>query len=284
MKRLILLFVLFVPLMCGAKKSEPTRLRLCSFNIRIKANEDVPIGASWETRRDRACQYILDNNIDIVCFQEVTTEMLPDIVERLPQFGHREQGRMGNPKNDEMTPVFYRKDKYEELAHGTFWYSETPDSVGSKSWDAYFPRVATWIKLRDKQTKQIFVATSTHFDHRGQVARRESGRMLPGMLQKIAGKYPAFVAGDFNTTRGSDAYSAIVGNPYVLRDAYFMSPKHTGVRYTVHCYSTILPKDAPTIDFMFLSKHFQVLQTHYEPDIPDAPLSDHNPIWADLEF
>ena len=284
MKKLFLLLAVLTPLLGQAKKTTPTHVRWCSFNVRLNTKKDIPIGASWESRRDRVCQYLRDNKLDVVGFQEVTTSMLPEMAERLPEYAYVAQGRRGTPTGDEMTPVFYLKEKYDELAHGTFWYSEHPDSVGSKCWDTPIPRIATWVKLRDKQTKRVFIALSTHFPLSSNLARTESGKLLVAKTAKIAGKNPAMLGGDFNMSENHPGYAAIVGNPYVLRDAYYMSPHHTGVRYTYQQFSKIAPWEAPRGDFMFVSEQIQVTRTHFEKDIPDEPLSDHNPIWADLEF
>lgn len=284
MKRILLLLLAVLPLCSYARKDKTAHVRWCSFNLRINAREDALIGASWESRRDRVCQWIQDNAIDIVGMQEVTTSMLPDVVERLPEYAYVAQGRWNREKGDEMVPVFWRKDKYEELDHGTFWLSETPDSAGSRGWDAVFPRIATWVKLRDLATGKVFVALSTHFDHKGRQARIESGKLLQSKMLSIAGKNAAMLAGDFNMSDTSEGYAALVGGKYVLRDAYYMSPQHTGVRYTYQAFSTVPPSRGPRGDFIFVSRQISVLQTHFEPDVPDLPLSDHNPIWADLEF
>jgi endonuclease/exonuclease/phosphatase family metal-dependent hydrolase len=140
------------------------------------------------------------------------------------------------------------------------------------------------VKLRDLATGKVFVALSTHFDHKGRQARIESGKLLQSKMLSIAGKNAAMLAGDFNMSDTSEGYAALVGGKYVLRDAYYMSPQHTGVRYTYQAFSTVPPSRGPRGDFIFVSRQISVLQTHFEPDIPDLPLSDHNPIWADLEF
>ncbi|MCR4921987.1 MAG: endonuclease/exonuclease/phosphatase family protein [Bacteroidaceae bacterium] len=284
MKRIILLILLLAPLCCNAGKKQPCNVRWCSFNLRVNTKEDIPKGASWETRRDRCCQYLKDSNIDVVGFQEVTTSMLPDLVERLPEYGYVAQGRLNREDRDEMTPVFYRKDKYDLLDSGHFWLSETPDVPASKGWDTSVPRIASWVKLKDKATGKVFVALSTHFDHKGHQARIESGKLLQKMMVKIAGKHPAMLAGDFNMTDTTPGYAAIVGGPFVLRDAYYMSPEHEGVRYSYQAFSTIPPEKGHKIDFIFVTSQVEVLHTCITKDVPDAPLSDHNPHWADLRF
>jgi endonuclease/exonuclease/phosphatase family metal-dependent hydrolase len=58
------------------------------------------------------------------------------------------------------------------LESGQFWLSENPDEKFSKSWDSSLPRVATWVRLKDKKSdgREVLFA-NTHFDHRGVEAR-----------------------------------------------------------------------------------------------------------------
>ena len=65
MKKLFLLLAVLMPLLGQAKKTAPTKMRWCSFNLRVNAASDAEIGCSWESRRDRVCDWIHDNGIDI---------------------------------------------------------------------------------------------------------------------------------------------------------------------------------------------------------------------------
>ena len=61
-------------------------------------------------------------------------------------------------------PVFYRKDKFEVLDMGSFWYSETPSAPGSKGWDSYSPPCATGCisaSARTDGNSTISIRTST---------------------------------------------------------------------------------------------------------------------------
>ena len=268
----------------GNKKEQVTNVRWCTFNIRCIAGIDNEQGVGWDSRKDRACQWVKDNGIDVVGMQEVTHQQLVDILERLPEFDYVGVGRTDGKEGGEYTPVLFLKDKYEALDRGNFWLSETPDSAGSKGWDAALPRVASWVKLKDLATGKVFMAVNTHFDHIGKVARVESAKLIMQKIQEIVGNKPAAVTGDFNITDTNPAYATMVGSPFVMRDAYYMSPEHLGVRYSYHAYSTVAPEKAHKIDFIFVTPQIQVLRTGIEPNIPDAPLSDHNPHWADLQF
>ena len=265
----------------GNKKTEVTNVRWCTFNIRCIAGIDNEQGVGWDSRKDRVCQWVKDKNIDVVGMQEVTHQQLMDVLERLPEFDYVGVGRTDGKEGGEYTPVLFRKDKYEALDRGNFWLSETPDSAGSKGWDAALPRVASWVKLQDKATGKVFMAVNTHF---GQTARVESAKLIMQKIQEIVGEQPAGVTGDFNITEDNPAYATMVGSKFVMRDAYYMSPQHEGVRYSFHAYSTIPPSQAHKIDFIFVTPQIEVLRTGIPKDNPDAPLSDHSPHWADLQF
>ena len=73
------------------------------------------------------------------------------------------------------------------LESGQFWLSENPDEKFSKSWDSSLPRVATWVRLKDKKSdgREVLFA-NTHFDHRGVEARRRSAALLRTRLTKLA--------------------------------------------------------------------------------------------------
>ena len=78
--------------------------------------------------------------------------------------------------------IFYKKDKFKVLASGDFWLSETPNKPGL-GWDATCcNRICSWLYLQDKKSKKKFYFFNVHFDHQGQIARRESSKLI---LEKI---------------------------------------------------------------------------------------------------
>ena len=50
-----------------------------------------------------------------------------------------------------MMALYYKQERFGKLDAGHFWLSETPDTVGSKSWDTSLPRMVTWVKLADRR-------------------------------------------------------------------------------------------------------------------------------------
>ena len=116
-------------------------------------------------------------------------------------------------------PVFYRKDKFEVLDMGSFWYSETPSAPGSKGWDSYSPRMCNWVHFRIRANGREFYHFNSHFDHIGTTARAESAKLLVAKVREIAGGKPAFCTGDFNSNQNTEAYKTIAGSG-ILADSY----------------------------------------------------------------
>ena len=284
MKKILILMAMILPMAAFAKKEKVMNVRWCTYNIRCINSGDSKKGVGWESRRDRACQWVLDQKIDIVGMQEVTHQQLLDVQERLPQYDYVGVGRTDGKEEGEYTPVFYRRDKYQALDKGNFWLSETPDVPGSKGWDAALERVASWVKLKDRQTGKVFMAVNTHFDHVGHQARRESAKLIMRKIQEIVGERPAVVTGDFNVTDSDEAYKTMVTNQFVMKDAWKESPVRCGVPYTWHGFSRIPPQEASKIDFIFITPQIKVSRTMIPQNSPGYPLSDHNPHWADLTF
>ena len=281
----VLLFSLLAfcsALVCVA--ADKTQIRYGTFNIRLIHPDDTQAGWGWAARRDRVTKYILDNDLEIVGMQEVLHPALMDMQERLKGYDYIGVGRTDGKEEGEYSCIFYKKDRFEALEKGNFWLSETPDSAGSRGWDAALERIASWGKFKDKKTGQIFMSVNTHFDHVGVEARKQSALLIIRKIKEIVGDRPAIVTGDFNVNDKSDAYKTITTNEFVLKDAFKISPKHTGATYTFQNFSRTDPKDCSKIDFIFVTPSIKVKQTVITPDDPSYIISDHNPFWADIEF
>ena len=273
-----LVVMIFLPTLTFAQDS--LRMRVMSYNIRYKNNIDSING--WEFRRDNVARLVQFHGADIVGMQEALPEQIDDLAKRLPEYDWYGVPRMSGPSG-ECNPVFYRKDRFALLDKGTFWYSETPDVKESKSWDAYFPRIASWCKLRDKQTKKEFFFFSTHFDHRGEIARQNSALILLKQVGTIAKGKPAIVAGDFNSRETSVAYTTVTSSG-LLKDAVLISKGgHYGpINTSTGFYVKPTPPRA-RIDYIFVNDKVVVKRTATLTDQQEGRYySDHLPVAADV--
>lgn len=283
---LLLTTIILFSLNLRAQESTKTRLNYATFNIRMDTPRDQ--GNSWQYRKDAVADYIHKNDIDLIGMQEVLHHQLTDLQERLPEYDFAGVAREDGKTKGEYAPIFYRKDKYEKLDSNTFWLSQYPDSVGFIGWDGACTRIATWVKLKDRQTGQVFLAINTHFDHVGKLARKNAALLIIDRIQQIAGTNPAILTGDFNVPRRSEAYRILTRNDFDLKDARRIAEEKEGPKYTFHNYGKIPPKKCQIIDFIFVTPQVQVNRYVIDQENRTASgtgyLSDHNPVLTQLEF
>lgn len=210
-------------------------LRIMSFNLRYGTVGDGE--NAWEFRRQLVRDTILAFSPDVLGTQECLAFQAEFLQGQFPDYGFVGAGRDDGDRAGEMCAIFFRRDRYDPLASGHFWLSETPDRPGSKSWDSALPRMVSWVKLRAKgDTSLTFCIFNTHFDHRGRTARRESARLLRRQALAIAQGSPLIFTGDFNAPANLQAKgpyrelisSATPSDP--VSDPGFWTPTGSGIR------------------------------------------------------
>lgn len=208
----------------AATPSQDDELRVMSFNIRFGTANDGD--NHWDRRREFLVETIRAFNPDLLGTQETLAFQRDYLAEQLADYDHLGVGRDDGKESGEMMAIYWRRERFERLASGHFWLSETPDTVASKSWDTSLPRMVTWVKLRDRKNPDAvpFVWFNTHFDHRGQQARLESAKLLRRKVLEVAAESRFIVTGDFNAGEDSPPYAALfapsdAGQPQIV-DAY----------------------------------------------------------------
>ena len=268
-----------------AQSSAEKSLRVMTFNIRY--NEPRDGVNAWSNRKTKVADVIRFHKADLVGVQEAQSDQLRDLEKLLPEFAWRGVGRDGENKG-EYSAILYRKSRFNPLETKTFWLSETPDKVGAKGWDADFPRIVTWAKFRDRQTKKTFYHFNTHFDHIGKQARAESAKLLLARIPKIAGKFPFVVTGDFNAKEDTIVYRILTGKEAAgtlkLIDGRYVSQNgHFGGNSTFSAFQELIPDNR--IDYVFVAAGVRVLEHGILSDRWDGLwASDHLPVLAEIVF
>ncbi|MDA0348768.1 MAG: endonuclease/exonuclease/phosphatase family protein [Verrucomicrobia bacterium] len=186
-------------------------IKVMSFNIRYGTAKDGD--NSWAFRQDLVVETIQTFDPDLLGLQEVQKFQVDYLKEQLPDYDFYGVGRDDGLDKGEFAPVMFKKDRFEVVQSGHFWLSETPEVVGSKSWDAALPRIATWVLLRDKEAKSLqIIFGNTHFDHKGDKARLESAKLIRSRIDKVVPDLPVIVTGDFNTHDELEPYEALVSS------------------------------------------------------------------------
>lgn len=252
MKHYLLLTLSLLSLAAAAQD-----LSVMSFNIRLNIKSDSL--NAWPYRKDNVASQILYHQVHLLGVQEALHDQMEDLKARLPRYRSAGGGRDDGKTQGEYSAIFYDTLRLQAQQWGQFWLSETPDKPGAKGWDAAFPRMVTWVRFRDKLTKKIFVAFNTHFDHMGQVARRESAKMILQKAKEIAGSVPFIFTGDFNAAPADEPIKLITDqrNPLHLTDAKGKAAFHYGPSGTFNGFRPAEVNDDP-IDHVFLKGNWQV--------------------------
>jgi len=255
MKRISILLFLFSSMSIAAQE-----LNVMTFNIRYN-NPGDSLDA-WPYRKDKVSSQVLYYEAHVLGVQEALLGQLEDMLQSLPKYKYVGVGRDDGKQKGEYSAIFYDTSRLQAMQSKTFWLSETPEMPGSKSWDAAITRIVTWVKFRDLKTKKIFFAFNTHFDHIGQVARRESAKLLLQKVKEIAGNTPAVITGDFNAQPADEPIRVIndKSNPLHLTDSKEISKTpHYGPTGTFNGFRNKERSDKP-IDYIFLKGGWKVLK------------------------
>ena len=264
----------------GCAKDVP--LRVMSYNIRTATETDGP--NKWAHRRDAMAAMLSDRRPDVLGVQEARRGQIDDLMSRVDGYAWVGDGRDGGGQG-EFCPIFFDRRRFDLREHGTFWLSEQPETP-SNGWDAAFPRIATWAKLREKHTGREFLTLNTHLDHRGEQARVEGARLIVTRLDQFSNGLPIILTADLNARPDSDVYRIMTDT---LRDATrARGAGHTGPAETYTGWidrprSTTRP--TATMDYILLSPSTGVRWTQTLPsDWGGRQLSDHRAVLADIDL
>lgn len=198
MKKLIFfLLISGSALLPGCTASPDVTLKVISYNIRLGIADDGP--NSWEFRRPATTEMIAREQPDLLGIQEGLIDQVRYIEQECPQYARLGVGRDDGGDGGEIMAIYYLQERFDLLREGTFWLSETPDSV-SRGWDAACNRTATWGLFRDRLTGREICYINTHLDHLGSQARAASIKLLAAKVQELTPEGTAVVlGGDFNS-------------------------------------------------------------------------------------
>ena len=257
------------------------QMNVITFNIRYNTSNDG-INA-WPNRIDMVTELLKFHDADLFGMQEALYEQILDVQKNMPGFEWFGVGRDDGEKGGEFSPIFFNKSKFILIESGTFWLSETPEKP-SKGWDAALNRVVTWGKFKSKVTGKIFFYYNTHFDHRGDEARKKSAELITSKIREMAGKsgYPVILTGDFNLTPEAHGIANI---KKYLRDSreITIAPPY-GPAGTFNSFDWNAPmKDR--IDYVFVNDMVDVLKYGVLTDSKDMRWpSDHLPVFVRVQL
>lgn len=275
-----------------------TAIDVMSFNIRYGAASDGP--NHWDHRREAVIDLIDRWGEDFVGLQEALRFQIDEIVSGVPRYAFVGVGRDDGKDAGEFCAILYDTNAWTpDPEHaGTFWLSDTPGVVASKSWGNGITRICTYARFErvgpkkdDGEPGAVWIF-NTHFDHRSQPSRERSAALV---ARRIAGRAnpgePVVLMGDFNAGESNPAIAYLRGEadvqgertPAPLVDGFRIAhPDATDVG--TFCGFDPAKTGGEKIDHVFVEPGTTVLEaTIVRDSVPGhagrAP-SDHFPVTA----
>ncbi len=268
-----------------AQESKVKSLRVMSFNIRLGVAKDGD--NHWDKRKNLVVKTIEEFNADIVGTQETWNFQAEFLSQELDGYSYAGRSRQAQPDEGEQCGILFRSSRFDKLVEGHFWLSESPDQPASKSWDSSLPRMATWLKLWDRDNDKSFYVINTHFDHRGETARYESSSLIRRFITSLGVESEVVITGDFNAGVGSWPYAALFGPDDRLRNVLdtfrVRYPERSPSEGTFNGFKATDSGDR--IDWIGATTGWEIesasiVKTHYDNRYP----SDHFPVTAVLNL
>lgn len=280
-----------------------TKLRLMSTN-QWACDKNQPkweeqgLDCSYSARMPGFLQYYRETNPDVLGLQEVTAKMADKLMRLFAQNDMPYALLWGKD-----TPIIYRTDLFELVDSKFLIYSEEfPGHEGSfnngktKSYNMGVFRV--------RETGKLFILMTTHLWWK-QGSRPEGANYQPysdearayqiglaiDCLDKYQDKYhcPAVIMGDFNAIRSAPAVQTALSRGF--SHAYDVAAEHRDEGNGHHyCfgdgYKPYVPGPADrAIDHILVRGFEKGAVRNFDRYAPDyyMPLSDHIPVWIDVE-
>lgn len=290
------------PAVAGATATR--ELTVMTFNVRYGTADDGE--DRWEKRRGLFMDVIRQNNPDVIGLQEALRFQIDEIRKEFPAYAEVGVGRDDGKTKGEYSAILYRTPRLtlagdSAADSGTFWFSDTPENVASKTWGNGITRICSWAVLREVNGKE-FVVYNLHLDHQSEPSRRKSVELLASRIEKRPVRVPVIVTGDFNTGEdspsirfmtgkvGSASGGAGVAGWTGLIDTYrAVHPDDVNVR-TFHAFKGVAdttgkggPQGALTekIDYIFVDGSWTVLDAAIDRTSREGRYpSDHFPVVA----
>ena len=270
----------------GAADPQPP-LEVVTFNIRY-LNKKEEGKNHWRERKQLVIDAMREFDADVFGLQEALRPQLDAITAALPGYTKVGVGRNDGKARGEFSPILFRTSRFkiDEAESGTFWLSDTPEKIGSKSWGNEIPRICTWARLTDRETERSFYVFNTHWDHKSQPSRMGAAKLIAERIAKRGhADEPVILMGDFNASRDNPAIRYLTGDtsPAPLRDSFAIRHPGAADGRTFHGFRG--GKEGRKIDHIFVPPNSSVSSAAilYFNKAGRYP-SDHYPVQAGLQF
>jgi endonuclease/exonuclease/phosphatase family metal-dependent hydrolase len=240
----------------------------------------------WSRRKKAVLAAIGAFGPDLLGVQEANSLQAKYIGKHADGLGMVAAGRSDGLHRGEHVPVYFRKERFQKLDEGHFWYSKTPDRPGSRYWYSLVPRMATWVHLQDRRAGRELHVFNTHLCCFWEGARTKSARLLHNRVRGRTAGGAAVLMGDYNAPAGGLVFGTLAHaeeGPRLI-DAYRqVHPHYSPKEGTLHGPMGVqLPA---RIDWILHTDHLRAVAADIDRQkrLGRHP-SDHYPVTAELQW
>jgi endonuclease/exonuclease/phosphatase family metal-dependent hydrolase len=182
-----------------AAKASATALRVVTWNIRCGQDEGPPWRSlDWPVRKHSLRAALDQARPDVLCVQEARPGQVAFLEQTLPGHERVGVGRDDGRHKGEHCAILFDRTRFERLGGGTFWLRQPIDRPQPRSLFT-FPRICTWVRLRDRITGRELRFYNSHLPLR-EKGRREAARVLLGQMAAGAPSDVVVLTADFNAS------------------------------------------------------------------------------------
>ena len=257
-----------------------------SFNIRFDNPKDGE--NAWPNRKEMVGQWVKSESPDVIGLQEALRHQIDDIKKIATAYSEYGVGRDDGKSRGEHCTILYLKKRFslDKSDCGTFWFSDTPEKIASKSWGNEIPRICTWARFIEKKTDKGFYVYNVHYDHRSQPSRLGASELI---IQRISKRKrsndPIILMGDFNASENNPAIKIFKDEPLNLVDTFRVVKPDEKMVKTFHGFRGGSFSGGKIDHVFMLPKIGKVSSAEIVRFNKDKRyLSDHYPVRAKLSF
>lgn len=257
-----------------------------AFNIRFDNPKDGE--NAWPNRKEMVGKWIESESPDVIGLQEALRHQINDIKKVATAYSEYGVGRDDGKSRGEHCTILYLKKRFtlDKKDCGTFWFSDTPEKIASKSWGNEIPRICTWARLIHKKTGNGFYLYNVHYDHQSQSSRIGASNLI---IERISNRKqsnePIILMGDFNAAEKNPAITVFKEEPLKLVDTFRVVKPDEKMVKTFHGFKGGSFMGGK-IDHVFILPNTAKVRSaeivRFNKD--KRYLSDHYPVRAKLSF
>jgi endonuclease/exonuclease/phosphatase family metal-dependent hydrolase len=255
-------------------------LEIGTFNVRCDFPGDGE--QKWEHRCERFLDILHSWHPDVLGLQEPLKHQYDQVSRSLTEYSSVGVGRDDGRAAGEFCPIFYRKERFDLVKFGTFWFSGNSTVPGTTDWGSRYRRICTWAELRERRSERSFTVYNLHLDHESQHSREKSVELLLTRIRERGNHDPVIVIGDFNAEPENPALALFLDSPVPTSALMSVSAEDVEVG-TFHGFSGKVT--GGPIDHIFVSPEWRVESARVIPGDGLRPFpSDHLPVAASLSL